>query len=125
MTERIQFPLGPRGSGRTRKIVEEMAFPCTLVVHTPGMRYYMQQMIRDLRGEAADRQTDVIVIAKAGDAEKLRGIKGPIHFDHACFEELPSNVQRQEMIEAQEIARRINLEWIVSDDPVLRLLHAG
>lgn len=95
-----------RGTGKTKGLVETLQPNSIVVTHSDGMKHYIEQMIRDLRPKLTG--VKVVVVSRQGDAIKLQGESRHIAFDHACFGELPSNVQREEMLKAADIARHIN-----------------
>lgn len=87
---------GGRRSGRTLAMVR--ALPETgsvVVVHTPPLRDYVKQMIRDIRGADVARRTNVVVCRQRIDAyEFLTGHRIPVIFDHAYRGSVPDHVEQ-------------------------------
>lgn len=75
--------LGVRGTGKTRKMIEELSPNSIVVIHAHAFKPYIRKMIYNLRGAEFEKDTKIIVIDHERDVDQLRGINRPVKFDHA------------------------------------------
>lgn len=93
-----------RGTGLTKAMVEALPEDGgVIIVHTPEMRRYVDQMIRDLRGIDVGKKCKVIVVNNSGDLDQIRGLAGYIDVDHA----VEASVHPIVVAELRHLARQV------------------
>jgi len=84
-----------RGTGKTLAMVKGLEPNSIVIIHSSGMRAYLENMLVDVRGLEFAKTIKIKVLSEQM-IDELRGFHGTIAVDHWVYERSVDNLSRSE-----------------------------